>query len=163
MRGDTLYPLHQLKGVFPEVAGRAAQKYAGREFVLERRVEPLACRWNDCLMFSPVHPEALMNALRESGRQVAPSRWFEVSAHLLGPAETVIYLSKPWPDSQVPAGPEDYFAFEPASLERFMAPSAATLQRLRDRTQRLILFLDVAHVLHRGTLNVGGLRVIEVG
>jgi hypothetical protein len=47
MRGETLYPLNQLRSVDPALYGRERAKYKGREAVLEFRIPLIDVLWND--------------------------------------------------------------------------------------------------------------------
>ena len=55
LRGTLLYPLNQLKSVFPDLAAQHFTKYYDRADLPSTPIPPLQCLWNDVLMFSPVH------------------------------------------------------------------------------------------------------------
>jgi hypothetical protein len=67
MVGTVLYPLNELEDVDPETWRQERKKYAGREQVLEKRVLPLNCLWNDVLHLSAVHPADIIAALDDVG------------------------------------------------------------------------------------------------
>ncbi len=70
LTGDRLYPLNTLQHLHPEIAEAHRAKYQGREWLLETRIPPLDCLFNDALMFSPVHPARLLGEMREGGHNV---------------------------------------------------------------------------------------------
>ena len=49
MRGDVLYPLNTLRGLYPDVFERERGKYAGREALLELRIPILDVLCNNAL------------------------------------------------------------------------------------------------------------------
>jgi len=160
--GGALYPLNHLARVHPEAAELHRAKYAGREAVTQARIPPLECLWNDVLMFSPIHPALLLEALRDSGRIVPTQRWYEVDASLLEPERTTLF-----------AGPlertdtfssDDYLDFTPENLQAHCTASERTLERLRQALPgaRVMMFADVPHVFYRGTLEVAKLRELEL-
>jgi hypothetical protein len=66
--GDELLPLNTIRDRYPDLYDRESAKYAERPHVMDHPVHPLGCRWTDVVFFSPVHPELIFEALRESGR-----------------------------------------------------------------------------------------------
>jgi len=165
LHGPTLYPLNQLRAVFPDLAAAQDAKYVGRGALCMRAIPHLNCLWNDVLMLSPVHPSKLRAALGAAGFTRFPARWFAVDVALLDPARTVIYV----PPEQPPAGfalrAEDVSPFEPAVLDAF--GNVSELQRRHYQqaqaagNARPLLFSGTPHILYRGTLAVNQLRVIE--
>lgn len=72
--GDTIFPLNHLP--FPEVKTREQKKYQGRESLLETKIPPLDCLWNDVIHCTPVHPSIVYSALREAGFQSSGATFF---------------------------------------------------------------------------------------
>ena len=66
MRGNVLYPLNQLKEVYPELYKEQVEKYNGREWVRKGQILPLNCMWGDVLHLSAVHPAEIQKALLEA-------------------------------------------------------------------------------------------------
>lgn len=164
VRGDTLYPLNELRERHPEVYAREAAKYVGREALRRERVAPLDCEWGDVLFFSPVPPGPLLEAVRAGGRAAPPIRFWTVSAAQLDPARACIHFARPWPDGvYTPPTAQDYAPWTPEVLAQVCAPPPATLTRLGQLAPDapLILWLDVPHVLYRGTLALDTLREVR--
>jgi len=78
LKGHILYPLNQLKSIYPSLYVTKAANYQGREAVMQARLPILDCLWNDVLHFSPVHPSKVQEALAEAGFGRKPRRYFEV-------------------------------------------------------------------------------------
>lgn len=162
LTGEVLYPLNELARFGPELAQTHRAKYLGREWLMQSRIPPLDCFWNDVLMFSPVHPARLLAVLRASGRTVRPQRWFEVDAALLAPSRTV--LLRLHPDRIDSPLASDYLPFTPRALALCRSSAEPALARLRTLppSAPVFLFADVPHVFFRGSLPLHHLRVIDV-
>lgn len=160
VRGDSLQPLNVLRELHPDVYAREAAKYVGREALMQERVERLDCLWNDVLFFSPVHPGPLLDAVRAIGREVSPVRFWTLSAADLDPARACVHLPRPWPGGVKPAhDPADERPLDARTLRTVRVPPAGTLARLHalPAGAPLILWMDVPHVLYRGSVPLGAL------
>jgi len=164
--GSVLYPLNELKRVHPEAAATHLKKYRGREALLNRRIPHLDCLWNDALHLSAVHPSKIKSALEEARHILPPYNWFEIDAALLSPDRTVLWE---YPESERARGDwtlddHEVIPFDPGSLDRYSEVNART-RRYYARFkpgERFLLFVGIAHVLFKGSVEVGGLRVIQV-
>jgi hypothetical protein len=100
--GDELLPLNTIRDRYPDLYDRESAKYAERPYVMDHPVHPLGCRWTDVVFFSPVHPELIFEALRESGRISGAPDYWTIDANLLSPDRTCILLKRhdplPWAD-----------------------------------------------------------------
>ena len=155
MRGDELLPLNRLRDVHPDIYEREAEKYAGREQLRREKVLALDCQWGDVLFFSPVHPAQLLDTVREGGREVPPVRFWALNAAKLEPQRACIKFVRPWPGgAYTPPTPADYLSYTPEHLAQVCQPSEMTLTRLQalPPDSPLILWMDVPHVLYRGTV-----------
>jgi len=47
LKGHILYPLNQLKSIYPSLYDTKATTYQGREAVMQARIPLLNCLWND--------------------------------------------------------------------------------------------------------------------
>lgn len=163
--GDTLRPLNALRDTHPDIYTREVAKYAGREELAAEQVPPLECGWGDVLFFSPVHPGPLLDAVRQSGREVPPIRFWTLRAEALNPARACVHFVRPWPGGRyMPPIPEDYAPYDAPTLVQVSEPPATTLERLRTLPPQapLILWSDVPHVLYRGTVPLSVLGEVRV-
>lgn len=165
VRGDQLLPLSALRDTYPDVYTREAAKYAGREELAAERVLPLECGWGDVLFFSPVHPGPLLDAVRESRREVPPIRFWTLRADALNPARACVKRVRPWPGGRyTPPLPDDYAPYDAPTLAQVSEPPVTTLKRLRTLPPQapLILWSDVPHVLYRGTIPLSTLGEVRL-
>ncbi len=85
LQGNMLLPLNELKQVYDNLYQLHVKKYRDREGVLERRVLPLDCLWNDVLHLSPIHPHKIKKASIEQGLQLSNlGHYFRFEALNLG-------------------------------------------------------------------------------
>jgi hypothetical protein len=131
-RGSVLYPLNQLKSVYPDLYLEGKQKYSGREITTSCRIPPLGnCLWNDVLHLCPVHPRLVKAALEEAGHQCEVKEWFQIEARLLNPSATVVYkFTAPLAMDDVAKASaqiaSDYSEFNAEVLEEFAEVPEAT-------------------------------------
>lgn len=163
MVGATLWPLAQLVAVDPAAASRQRAKYSDRPGRADRPVEPLGCTWADVVFFSPVHPAQLQAAMRRARPNWPESEWLEVDAATLDPSAMVLHLPGRWPPQEgpPPVTPENCIPFSLGALRAASVPSLATLARLADPANRMPLFVDVMHLLHRGPVEVDLTRTVR--
>lgn len=154
-RGEELLPLNRLRPLYPDVYEREAAKYVGREQLRTAPVEALGCGWGDVLFLSPVHPKALLDVIRASGRKVPPLRFWAVNAAALEVSAACVLQVRPWPNGiYTPHQLKDFLPYTAETLQAVSQPSEATLSRLQalPADAPLLLWADVPHVLYRGAL-----------
>jgi hypothetical protein len=158
LRGAVLYPLNQLKVIYPDIAATHMIKYQGRLQLLEKLIPPLDCLWNDVLMLSPVHPAAMKAAMEEAGHFRPARQWFEIDAALFRRENTAIYL----PDTR--PSEERIIPFEQHCLAQYTHIPEAQKQFYRqvEPGKPFLLFGGIPHILYKGSINVADVHVIEV-
>lgn len=167
LRGSVLYPLNQLKEVYPDLYEAHVQKYAGREHVLETRIPPpLDCLWNDVLHFTAVDPVTLYSNLARAGYnpgEFVHKEWFEVPVSLLEPEKTVACLYRR--DVRLIPEARDFSPFNPGKMEEYAAVPEATIEYYKEQKaldRRPLFFHLVPHILFKGTIDTDGLRLIRL-
>jgi hypothetical protein len=159
LRGDELLPLNMIRERYPEVYEREIVKYSGRSHVMRHPVPPLDCTWSDVVFFSPVHLMLIFDAIRSSGRISSGPDYWTIDASLLSPDRTCILLKRHDPTFAPPA-PADFLPYSSAAVAALSTPSPQALHRLRNltRTEPLLPFADIPHILHRGPISITLLR-----
>jgi hypothetical protein len=160
--GSLLHPLNVLRNLEPEIAAQEIRKYEGRKQLLEARVPPLDCLWNDVIHCSPVHPKLILGAMREIGFEVQPLKYFEIPVERLTAEQTVIFCSR---IGQRQHSLDQYLEFNGTNLNACQELPDTTrtyYQSCRDEGNLPLAFAGVPHVLFRGSLDVAGVNVIEV-
>jgi hypothetical protein len=154
LKGDTLYPLNQLKEIYPEVYAEEIKKYTeeGRVGLMNADVIPLGVKWNDVVHLTPIHPDQIRDALSLLGRHPNLEH-IEVDASRLDSDNTTIYV-----DSGDPIiTPEDFHPYTPENLKRFSELSQKTKDYYRqevEKGERPLLHKYAPHVLHKGPIKL---------
>lgn len=164
MVGTVLYPLNELEQVDRAAWERERAKYDGREQVLDVRVPPLECLWNDALHLSPVHPGEIVAELRAVGLEPLRSRFFEIDAAALDAARTVVFANRRVSSSDA-IDASQWLPFQPAGLPALAGFDEASRRYYRECAEagrRPLLWGYLPHVLHRGALDTRDLSIIEV-
>lgn len=63
MSGNVIYPLSELKKIYPELEEIYMQKYIGRIELMWRKLPILDCLWNDVIHLSTLHPKKTFNGI----------------------------------------------------------------------------------------------------
>ena len=166
LTGFVLYPLNQLKHVYPDVGVVQLKKYQGREALMGQRIPRLNCLWNDVLHFSPVHPAKIKAAMEEAGHKVGSRRWryFEVDSAFFSPENAVIWEYRERQGPPFPINESECLPFEPRLLSKYTEVGKRTRRYYAGIKPgvRILPYVGIAHVLYKGHLNVEGVKIIEV-
>lgn len=160
MRGNILYPLNTLKGIFPEVYEQHVKKYKDREILLHRRIERLDCLWNDTLHLSALNPEVVVKELRKFGKDFTLS-YFMIPVELLEPERTVVYLNS-LRERGTPVPENDYVAYDPNEIEKYSYLPDATVTYFKntiEKNENPKWFHLVPHILYKGTIDTTNLKI----
>jgi hypothetical protein len=161
--GETIYPLNQLRELHPELAMHAQQKYVGREFLLEKRIEPLNCLWNDVIHLSPMHPQKAYAKLRELGMSIPETNFFEIPVASLDPRNAILLKTHNRPTPVIDA--TDFLEFNIKNLEQQTEFPQVTLEHYKDflaKGRSPFVFVGIVHVLYRGPISVVGVNIIKI-
>jgi len=164
MRGTVLYPLNQLKEIYPDAYDEYVKKYVGREHLLETRIPILNCLWNDVLHFTAVHPETLYKNLKEAGfdaDEIVSKKWFKVPIDLLEQDKTISCLYRR--DISVIPRARDFQQFDPNKMDLYATVPKETLDYYKkqwSKGERPLFFHRVPHILFKGTIDTKNLEII---
>lgn len=131
---------------------------------MQQRVPPLDCLWNDVIHLSPVHPKQVADLARAEGLPWFEADWFAIDPRSAGfsSSDTAIFRYEDMGSSPSIAD-EEFVGFSMASL----AELTDVPQRTRayyasvPKTRNYFIFAGVPHILHRGTIDVGGCEIIR--
>jgi hypothetical protein len=167
LKGHILYPLNQLKSIYPSLYVTKAANYQGREAVMQARLPILDCLWNDVLHFSPVHPSKVQQALAEVGFARKQRRYYEVEPLEKGfnATNAVIFLHQRVKLENFRLEEADFRVFDLAGLRSLGEIPEATIAYYREMFEQgrhPLAYLCVPHILYQGRLDIRGVKVIEV-
>lgn len=165
MQGEMLYPLNTLKDIYPDLYKEEASKYVGREHIMQQRIPILDCLWNDVLHFSAVHPSEVKEALFAAGRtKPYNTKFFQIDPHLLDPKNTIVYLYKHMVMSDK-LKEDNFAAYNPDDIAPYSTLPQVTKDYYKEmfaKGVRPLQYPGVPHILHRGNVDVRGVKIISV-
>jgi len=171
-RGDVLYPLDELRSVYPDLYERERVKYEGRDSVLRFVVPHLGVTWGATVNLSALDPAHLVAERRRLGvpfSNLLQRRVLRIPIDRLAGLPAVRYNSAThWinsspGDGSVPLTPPHH-EFAPLDLAHYVeeehVPKLHTEYLLRQlaRGERALGFVFVPHVLVASPINVAGLE-----
>ena len=172
MIGTTLYPLNQMKDMpeFSQAYESHKSKYdsnprgSSRIWLMDQKIHPLKCLWNDVLFFSPVHPEDIAHAIKESGCNHHESEWFVIHPYDLPREQTTMAF---FAFGQSVRMKENYLPFNPLLLPAHSTIPDETISYYQDISKNPdpskrnpLYFVGITHILYKGTLETEGLERI---
>jgi hypothetical protein len=165
-KGTTLYPLNELKNIFPDSHKNQVAKYDGRERLLEQRVGILDCLWNDVLHFSPVHPAVIKSALNEAGMNKKKLfRYFEVDPRMLDKEKLVIFLYPEKKKGDFDIQAKEFVKFDYEKMAQLSILPDATKEyykKVHESSEKIFfMYHRVPHVLYKGSIDIKNISVIE--
>ena len=159
--GTVLYPLNELKEIYPEAYVKEFSKYAGRKHITEQQIPGLNCLWNDVLHFSAVHPEKIKEALREAG-ELSPFKrlYYQVDPRLIDPSRAIVYLYR----SQEKMTEENWAPYREMDLEEYASIPQLTkdyYKAMIEQGKHPLLYHRIPHILYKGILDVTNLPIVS--
>ena len=161
MKGSVLYPMNQLKDIDRQLFDTYRKGYEGREKLLERRLPFIDCLWNDVLHCSPVHPERIIQAMRDQGivEGIPHLRYFEIDTDLLDMEQAIIYF-------------REGSGFDDVRFVRALDIDWAEVDVIPDITLRhyhevaegreeLFAYHGIPHVLYKGIIDTKSLPILQ--
>lgn len=162
MEGSILYPLNELKTIYPTAYEREVKKYVGRESLMERRIPILNCLWNDVIHLTAVHPEKVKKALIEVGWVYERKNYWIIEPSFLEKNKTVVFLYR----TDEGYEPEDFIPFTASDLSKYEELPKETLDYFKKCVQvekrKPLFYHRVPHILYKGVLDTSQLTKIYV-
>lgn len=164
MRGNILYPLNELKNIFPDVYEEGVKRYEGREHVMEEKIPVLNCFWNDVLHLAAVDPREIKAELAKLGKEISIKSFYKINPNFLDPKNTIVYLyQNPIPNDVLIE--EDFVPYNPAIITKINILPEATKRYYAEtmgKDGKVLLWHRIPHVLYKGTIDVSNLEVLEI-
>lgn len=165
MVGNKLYPLNRLKDVFPDLYNEQVKKYEGRIHVMDYKIPPLNCLWNDVLHFVAVDPKETKKNLEEArGKSISKLHFYKIDPNLLDPDNTVVYkFDNIGPGKE--KRKEDFVPYNPkeiSNLSVFPEVTKNYYKQAFNKGKRPLIYIGIPHILYKGTLDVSEVSIIDV-
>lgn len=155
MRGDILYPLNQLKDIYPDIYGKENAKYVGREVVKSQRIPILNCLWNDVLHFTAVPPIEFKKVFAALGKEYT-YQYYQVEPESLPKECCVIYLYQQ-KNREDKFTAKNFVKYDPALLDKLSVlpdETVAYYKKCIDSGEKMLIYHRVPHILYKGSLDV---------
>lgn len=163
MQGSVLYPLNDLKDIYPDTYAYEIKKYEGREHVMEQKIPPWNCEWNDALFLSPVDPAVIKRTLQELGFPFQKEiSYYEIDAKVLDPKKTIVFLFPPTKKKGDTAKEEDFLPYNSNDMEKYTTIPEATVTYFKKAIangRKPLLYVYIPHILYRGGLDVNTAKI----
>ena len=159
MQGTILYPLSMLRTTGPQIYNEAISKYNDRTWVLEQKISPLNCLWNDAIHLIAVHPSEIKGALLKAGKDML-FEFYEIDPHLLNPTLTTVYLY-----NRPKGEPKEFIPFDPDALEQYSKFPDQTKEyysKMISAGKDPLLFHLVPHILYKGSIDISTVKILNV-
>lgn len=162
MVGTLLQPLNAMQQSNPELYAKYAQKYKGREAIMQKRIPLLDCLWNDVIQFLPLDPKKIFEKQVEMGfiHEVPPYKYFQINQHVLDPDKTVVYF-KTAPGEEH-ASVQWLRDVDFASLQQIPQATLNYYQSLAGRGEVPFNYQFVPHILYLGEVDVSSAQVVRL-
>lgn len=165
LTGNILYPLNQLKDKYPILYDEHVSKYEGRESLKKREIPVLNCLWNDVLHFGAVHPQEIFDELKKYDKKEYTAKYYKIPPELLEKENTIVYLYK-YKELEEKVNPQDFVEYDFNKIDLYSNLPQGTKDYYKESYNdggSPLLWHKVPHILYKGTVEVDGLEVIEVG
>ncbi len=165
MRGAVLYPLNQLKEVYPEAYEAQAKKYHGRESTMLQKIPRLDCLWNDALHLTAVHPQEVKDAMLAAGKESSWMKsYYQIDAASLVSENASVYLYVS-AKTREGASESEFIAYAPEDVSTYARLPQGTKDYYKEvivKGGKPLLFHLVPHILYKGEIDVKDAPIITV-
>ena len=159
MSGSKLFPLNTLRELHPQAAELHLKKYENRPKLLEQRIPPLDCLWNDVIHLAPIHPQIILNLWRELDLPIPASLHQEVikiPSRMLVENKTVTIT----PRGRDPH--KEFFAFAHDHYQEQTTVSQAQIEDWRDQAATgwpLFWYSSTMHILTKDEIDIADFEI----
>ena len=164
MLGVTLYPLADLKILYPKLYARERSKYddhPARKRIPWARVAKLECSRQETLNFAPIHPHLIYRAWADLGVTLPSALWFRIPVERFAELPAVVFVPSGAVGDDIPDA--DVRWFDPRTYYELTLPPATLewYRELHTKGKRGAWFARVPHVLVNGPVSVAGLEPFD--
>ena len=157
--GDVIYPLNQLKVLYPDLYGHHYKKYDG---LIEKDVKiPRFGYWNDCVNLMPVSPDLVKAELEKYGLDTNWEwRFYKINAQSLDYSKLIIMIL----NENAGHLQREFVQFNKEAFDKYCHIGKATrdcFKDAKDNNEQPNTFARIPHVLYKGAINTKNLEVIK--
>jgi hypothetical protein len=162
MSGNIIYPLSTLRELHPDLYENRTERHKNQPKVLEDSIPRLACFWNDVLHFTALTPQKISEALNKFGYNIKV-KYYEIEAEKLEPEKTIVFIRP-----KTVGTPVKFFNFidyNSNEIDKLIILSETAIANYKETpsvNDFLLHYCGAPYILYKGSLNVEGLKIIEV-
>lgn len=173
MEGITLYPLNQLKDMFPEAWEAGMKKYrdsrlaphgkTDRLYLLERKVPLLDCLWNDVLHCLPIDPRLVYPVIRECGADDSYKglKFYKIPVEKLGGSVYYKFNHRQATHEQMIQDTESLDVDKHLPYTEISQKTMAFYKEAFSQGRNPILWPHIPHVLVHAPIDIEGCEIID--
>lgn len=169
MMGKTIYPLNELKNIYPEVYDQQVAKYKGREQLLEKKIPYLDCLWNDVIHLSPINPQLILNIYHRDDLvpEIRKDEVFEVykiPVERLEEAQTVCFQSFNFDPSNFDPNLNKFWEFKHSDyseLKEVPREQIEVWHKDKEAGRVLFWYSHIMHILSKTNLDISDCEIIS--
>ncbi|MFA4872128.1 MAG: hypothetical protein WC610_03700 [Patescibacteria group bacterium] len=160
IKGDVLYPLNEIKKIYPEIYRQGIEKYKNRKKIMKSKILPLDCLWNDALHFNPIDPRLIKKSLAKFGYKFS-GEFFRIHWEKLDPKITTIYKNTS-PRRIFKKDFEDYNLENLVKYKKIPATTMKYYEKLIKQGKKPLIYSRIPHIFYRGSMNIKNTPIIKV-
>jgi hypothetical protein len=159
--GQKILPLNRLREIDEELYKYYAKKYEGREFVMEYRIPPLNCIWNDVVFLNAIPPRDLFEAYKITGRTMFKRRFYKIDPAQLDHFQmsVLVYGENNGVETKT------FVPFQTSDLKDYSKIPERTMRHYREvsgNNKTGLMFAYVPHILYKGEIDISQVEIVEV-
>jgi hypothetical protein len=182
-QGKNIMPLNDMKQGMSDLFLDKSQKYNGREWILNRKIDVLDCLWNDVVHMCAVDPAVLKSTMREQGLikvSRTKQKYFKIPLSKLNMDKLCIFYineesydlvdvitDENVKDLRGTIEPYETFELFDISKNAFYGTINILTKKYfnfvsRSANKNFMPYQFVPHVLYKGDIDIRGLGIVEL-
>jgi hypothetical protein len=159
--GNIIYPLNQLKDLYPRAYNYKVQKYVGREYLLSKSVPILDCLWNDVVFLLAVHPRELLEHIElaklPSPKAAGWGKFFKIPVESLDLFKLATWI-------EYKGCVEDFAAFDVEKMGEYATIPDLQIEYWKEMSVRgqYLVCPHTTHILYKGIIDVSSTEIITL-
>lgn len=158
-KGKFIYPLSELKEIYPDIYKQELSKYKGRESHPEIKIKLLDCQWKDCINFSTLNPIKIFQLKELLGISNKETDIFQFKISSLSNLDFCLYN-----DDKSPKNEEAYSKISASSYKetQFIPPKTVKyFAECKEKKELPLIFSNVKHLMVKGKIDTSKASIIN--
>lgn len=161
MQGTVLYPLNELKKIWPDIYKYHDDKYGWRREV-QKTIIPGHGKWGDVIHLSPIDPNLTIKELNNAGF-TKDIQWkvYKIDPSVLD-KDKLIIMTKSFEGDKPKSHFEEFNIDKLSTLNRFPQWTLNYYKECKKKNINPLLYAGAPHVLYAGRIDIGNVEIISV-